>query len=493
MSAADSVARDVEPVDLPAAVSDLLARGYRMALGAAHDDGDVLRVVFVLLAGAPDRRVELTVRVPARDPQIPTLAGLSYPAGRFEREMHDLFGIVPVGHPMPRRLVRHGHWPAGWYPMRQDAGPFPGLTGFDPYPFVTVEGNGVYEIGVGPIHAGLIEPGHFRFSVVGETILKLKARLWFVHRGVERLFEGQDPVAALPLAERISGDTAVGHALAYTLAVEEALGWAMPQEGQALRALLLELERLYNHVGDLGALANDVGYGVANSHALALRERLLRLNETVTGHRLLRDAIRPGAVSLLRLPDLVELGEVAARVAELAELTLGHSTVLDRFAGTSVLSTEQAQDLGCLGYVARASGLAVDARLDHPFVPLDLHPVVLADGDVLARYQVRVQEFADSADLVASLTAGAGALQVLAPVTPRRRAVRSGLGIVEGWRGTIAHRVEIDARGLLSRVKVVDPSWFNWPALPLALQDTIVPDFPLTNKSFNLSYAGNDL
>ena len=493
MTPVDAQSRDVEAAALPDVVADLLGRGFRVALGAAHDDGDVLRVVWVLMAVAPDRRVELTVRVPARHPQIPTLAHLSYPAGRFEREMHDLYGIVPVDHPMPRRLVRHGHWPAGWYPMRRDAGPFPGLTDFEPYPFVTVEGDGVYEIGVGPVHAGLIEPGHFRFSVVGETILKVKARLWFVHRGVEKLFEGKDPVDATPLAERISGDTSVGHALAYTLAVEDALGVAMPPEGQALRALLLELERLYNHVADLGALANDAGYGIANTHALALRERLLRVNAQVTGHRLLRDAIRPGGVTLLSLPQPAEMADITERVAELAELTVSHSGVLDRFAGTSVLLREEASDLGCLGYVARAAGLRVDARVDHPFLPLDLEPVVETSGDVLARYQVRAREFAASCALTRDLAARTTTLHVRTPPASARRPTSHGLGVVEGWRGTLVHRVEVDGEGRLLRVKVVDPSWFNWPALPLALKDTIVPDFPLTNKSFNLSYAGNDL
>jgi Ni,Fe-hydrogenase III large subunit/Ni,Fe-hydrogenase III component G len=482
---------DVGVEELSTAVAGLLADGHRVALAAAHDDGDVLRVVYVLLASAPDRRVELTVRVPAASPRVPTLAQLSYPAGRFEREMHDLFGIVPVDHPLPRRLVRHGHWPAGWYPMRRGAGPSPGFTEADPYPFLTVEGTGVYEIPVGPVHAGLIEPGHFRFSVVGETILRLKVRLWYLHRGVERLFEGVDALAATPLAERISGDTSVGHALAHTLAVEDALGIVMPERGQRLRAVLLELERLYNHVADLGALANDVGYGIAQAHAQALRERLLRLNASVTGHRLLREATRPGAVELRALPPLQDLLAVAVEVQELAEATLAHSVVLDRFEGTAVLSTGQARDLGCLGYVARSSGLWVDARVDHPFTPLPVTPVVRTTGDVLARYQVRVGEVASSTALLEMLLEDAGPLSVTA--TPTVRGASHGLGVVEGWRGTVVHRVEVDGTGRLVRAKVVDPSWFNWPAVPLAMKDTIVPDFPLTNKSFNLSYAGNDL
>ena len=187
---------------------------------AAHDDRDQLHVIYLL--ARPGSVVELVVRLSTSEPRLPSLAKLSFPPRRFEREMHDLFGIVPAGHPLPLRLVRHSHWPRGWYSMRRDAGSPPPFTGSDPFPFVTVDGTGVYEIPVGPVHAGLIEPGHFRFSIVGESILKLKARLWFVHRGMEKLFEGRDAEQATPLAERISGDTSVGHVLAYCAAVEEA-------------------------------------------------------------------------------------------------------------------------------------------------------------------------------------------------------------------------------------------------------------------------------
>jgi Ni,Fe-hydrogenase III large subunit/Ni,Fe-hydrogenase III component G len=487
-----------DPRELATVSRGLLADGYRLALAAAHDDGPTLRIVYLFTAGLPDRRIELTLVTPIENPEIPSLAGISFPAGRFEREMHDLFGIVPAGHPLPRRLVRHSHWPAGWYPLRRSADPNPTFMDADtePFPFVTVEGPGVYEIPVGPVHAGLIEPGHFRFSVVGETIVKLKARLWFVHRGIERLFEGQLALDAAPLAERISGDTSAAHALAYTLAVEDALGIVMPTGGQRLRAVLVELERIYNHVADLGSLASDVGYSVANAHAQRIREQLLRINATVTGHRLLRDAIRPGAVSLLTAPDVRVLEAVGADVAELADLTLANSTVRDRFTDTATLTAEQAADLGCLGYVARASGLTTDARVDHPFTALPVEPVVHTDGDVLARYLVRRDEIAASVVLIRSLLDEHGGR----PHTVRAddadvvtSAPGSGVGIVEGWRGTIVHRVETDAAGRLTRVKVVDPSWFNWPAVPVALRDTIVPDFPLVNKSFNLSYAGNDL
>lgn len=483
--------RDLGVGELRGEAGRLLADGFRLASVAAHDEDATLRIVYLFLAGEPDRRVELHVVVPADSPHVPTLAGLSFPASRFERELHDLYGVVPDEHPLPRRLVRHAHWPAGWYPMRHDAGDPPPFADSDPYPFLTVQGTGVYEIPVGPVHAGLIEPGHFRFSVVGETILKLKARLWYVHRGVEKLFEGRPVTEAVDLAERISGDTSAGHALAHSLAVEDALGIELPAEGHRLRALLVELERLYNHAADLGGLANDVGYGIANAHAQRIREQLLRLNAEVTGHRLLRDAIRPGEVTLKALPDVTRLRALAADVAEVCELTLANSVVRDRFTGTAQLTREQAADLGCLGYVARASGLDIDARIAHPTVALPVTPVPGGDGDVLARYTVRRDEFAASTELICTLVEQADGL-LRATGTRSADAVGSGVGIVEGWRGSIVHRVET-RDGTLTRAKIVDPSWFNWPAVPVALGGTIVPDFPLTNKSFNLSYAGNDL
>ncbi|WP_204815098.1 NADH-quinone oxidoreductase subunit C [Mycobacterium riyadhense] len=470
----------------------LLADSFRLALVAAHDDGDSLRVIYLFLTGRPDRRVELEYVVPVDNPSIRSLSYLSFPAGRFEREMADLYGIRPVGHPKPRRLVRHAHWPE-WHPMRADAGPAPEFTSTGAFPFLTVEGPGVYEIPVGPVHAGLIEPGHFRFSVAGETIVRLKARLWFVHRGIEKLFHGRIATGAVDLAERISGDTSAAHALAHSLAVEDALGIGLPDEVHRLRALIVELERLYNHAADLGALANDVGYSLANAHAQRIREKLLRLNAAVTGHRLLRGAIHPGGIALHGLPDNDELRILAADLAEVAALTLANSVVHDRFAGTAILHPDDANALGCLGYVARASGQRSDARIEHPTTALPITEISAPDGDVLARYTVRRDEFAASADLIRQIVEShTGPIEYTALAYPVG-APTSGIGIVEGWRGTIVHRVEIDAANQITRAKVVDPSWFNWPALPVAMANTIVPDFPLANKSFNQSYTGNDL
>jgi Ni,Fe-hydrogenase III large subunit/Ni,Fe-hydrogenase III component G len=489
---------EVAAAELAVRFSELIADGYRLALVAGHDDESALRIVYLLVQPGTDARVELVVRTGHSAPVVPSLSALSFPAGRFERELADLFGITPTGHAFLRRLVHHQHWPDDWHPLRRDAGPTPPIDeARDPFPFVEVRGPGVYEIPVGPVHAGLIEPGHFRFSVVGETIITMKARLWFVHKGIERLFEGRHLTHGLGLAERISGDTAVGHNLAYCLALEDALGVEVPPTGQYLRALLLELERLYNHCADIGALANDVGYGIINAHALRVREELLRLNRRVTGHRLLRGGVVPGGAHVRELPDRTELTAIAADVAEIADLALANSTVTDRFAGTSILTNAKATEVGVLGYVARASGINVDARRDHPFVDLAdaLRVVVRDEGDVRARFCVRRDEFAASIELISWLVDELDrrhGQSAIAPLpTPERAA--SGVGITEGWRGAITHRVEIAPGGRLTRVKIVDPSFFNWPALPVALTDTIVPDFPLTNKSFNLSYAGNDL
>ncbi len=542
MTGPQLTSQEIARGDLSSRVATLRADGWRLALVAAHEDppgrgpATELRVVYALLKPV-NQRTELTVRVPLDDPWVPSLAEEDYPAGRFEREMRDLFGIEPRGHPLPTRLVHHAHWPEGYHPMRRDAGPpalRPDEAGF---PFLEVSGPGIYEIPVGPIHAGLIEPGHFRFSVLGETIVRMMLRLWFVHRGVEAHMAGREPADAIGVAERVSGDTAVGHALAYAQAVEAALGVEPPEQALLARALLLELERLYNHIGDLGAIVNDVAFGVAHQHTQRLKESLLRHHADVTGHRLLRGGISIGGGALRAGVDVALIRSVADEVERIVELTLSHGVIRNRLTDTGVLTRDQAAHIGALGYAARASGLAVDARADHPFCALgpDFAVVTRESGDVLARYEVRAAEIAVSARLVAALTAELGSSLGSSPThgtlsglaAPRPGASgdvtsggvtsggvtsggdasldspasgvagtggpRAGVGIVEAWRGTLVHRVELTEEGRLSRVKIVDPSWFTWPALPVSLADTIVPDFPLVNKSFNLSYAGNDL
>jgi Ni,Fe-hydrogenase III large subunit/Ni,Fe-hydrogenase III component G len=486
----------VSPDELAGVASELFARGMRLALVSGHDDGAAMRVVYLFTSGPPDVRIEVQVPLNRSQPEVPTLSALSFPASRFERELRDLFGIEPIGHPQPRRLVLHQHWPDDWFPMRRDAGTPPSMAASaEQFPFVPVTGTGVYEIPVGPVHAGLIEPGHFRFWVVGETILRMKARLWFVHKGVERLFEAKHVMDGVDIAERISGDTAVGHTIAFCQAVEDARQVVVPEPGQILRAVLLELERVYNHVADIGALCNDVGFGLAQAWALSLREELLQLNQAVTGHRLLRGGVVPGGAHVQRLPTHEELERIGHRFEELVELASSNAFVIERFTGTATLDESHARDLGLVGPAARASGVTFDARMAHPFVELTegFAPAVHQGGDVLARYQIRVDEVRTSLRLLVDLLGRAGSLHAHAPRgSASEQLSGSGVGIAEGWRGAIVHRVEIEG-GLLARVKVVDPSFLNWPAIPVSLADTIVPDFPLANKSFNLSYAGNDL
>ena len=461
----------VSPDQLGGVASELFARGMRLALVSGHDDGVAMRVVYLFTSGPPDVRIEIQVPLDRAHPEVPTLSGLSFPASRFERELRDLFGIEPIGHPQPRRLVLHQHWPEDWFPMRTDAGPPPEMAASaEQFPFVPVSGTGVYEIPVGPVHAGLIEPGHFRFWVVGETILRMKARLWFVHKGIERLFEEKSVMDGVDIAERISGDTAVGHTIAFCQAVEDARQVTVPEDAQVLRAVLLELERIYNHVADIGALCNDVGFGLAHAWALSLREELLQLNRDVTGHRLLRGGVVPGGAHVRRLPTHNELDRVGERFEELVDLASSNAFVMERFTGTASLDESHARDLGLVGPAARASGIAFDARTAHPFVDLAeaFAPAAQGGGDVLARYQVRVDEVRTSVLLLGDLLGRSGPFHAHATRgNPSERLSGSGVGIAEGWRGAIVHRVELEG-GQLARVKIVDPSFVNWPALPVS-------------------------
>jgi Ni,Fe-hydrogenase III large subunit/Ni,Fe-hydrogenase III component G len=444
--------------------------------------------------------VHASARLERERPLVPSLAPFHYPASRFERELRDLFGIDADGHPDPRPLVKHGFWPAGMYPLRRDATPGTFTDDGQPFPFTEVGGEGVYEIPVGPVHAGVIEPGHFRFSVMGETIIDMKSRLYFTHKGTEKLFEGRRPDDGVALAERISGDTTIGHALAYCEAMEAATRTAVPERAQLLRVVLLELERMYNHVGDFGAIANDTGFAIAHAHCFRIRERLLRLNKAIAGSRLMRGVLAPGGVArdiVLPHDAAAQLDAAVADFDEMVDLSLNNTLVRDRLDGTGVLDTPLARDYGVLGFVARASGLDIDARRDHPFAAyasLNFRVPVRSTGDVYARAAVRVDEVHESASLIRQacerLASARGPVHVpLGAAT----AFVPAFGIVEGWRGRIIHWVATRDDGRLHRVKVVDPSFFNWPALSHALVGNIVPDFPLCNKSFNQSYSGNDL
>jgi Ni,Fe-hydrogenase III large subunit len=462
----------------------LVEEGFQVTLVAGHDDGDALRVVYLFTSAADGERAELHVEVKPVYPHVPSLAGVSPAAARFERELHDLYGVIPDEHPEPRRLVRHDHWPRGWYPMRRDAGESPAFTEISP------AGS---DVSLGPVHGEIAEPGELRLTLDGETVRALDLRLFYVHRGLERLFEGRRPDDAIALTERISGDTAVGHTLAFCRAVEDALGIAVPAATAAARAILLELERLYNHVTDLGALCTAAGHDVLDTHAHRVRERLLRLNDTVTGHRLLRGALRPGHTALVNPPDPDTLAVLGADLAEITALALDNAMVRDRFTGTGVLTAAQAADLGTLGYVARASGLPVDTRAYAAPTP-DFTVHTHDGGDVLARFLIRAKEVPTSIaiirHLVNDLTEEPPATE---PPSPHPRTAASGVGTAEAWRGTVTHRVELAADRTLTRVKIVDPSFLNAPALPLAAAGAELADLPLIARSINLSAAGHDL
>lgn len=434
-------------------------------------------------------------------PTITSMATFYYPASRFEREINDLFGIPAVRHPDTRPLVRHAFWPEDYFPLRKDAVP-PAEFNDDgtPFPFQQVGGEGVYEIPVGPVHAGIIEPGHFRFSVVGETVIDMKIRLYFTHKGTEKLFEGRSPADGVELAERISGDTTIGHSLAYCQALEALARAEVPPRARFLRVILLEMERLYNHIADFGMIANDTGFAFAHAHCFRLRERLLRLNKQLTGNRLLRGGIVAGGVGHdlpqgLDLPE--ELEAILRDFNEIIEICLNNSILMDRLDGAGTLTKETAIDHGVLGYVARASGIDMDARRDHSFAAygemnFPWKAPIYQSGDVLARAMMRVDEARESVNLIRQAFHNLPEGRLSVPPGPLP-AFEPAFGIVEGWRGAIVHWVMADDRGRMFRVKVKDPSFVNWPALSYALLKNIVPDFPLCNKSFNQSYSGNDL
>ena len=494
------LSRDIVPM-----VADRIATlGLDVQLVCASDtrerSGDfTLTYVFAPPHGRP--RVIALVAVPSDDPRFPSLALRSFAASRFEREIHDLLGLVPVGHPDLRRLAVHQFWPDGYFPLRRDVASRRDFADAgQPFPFRSVEGDGLFEITVGPVHAGIIEPGHFRFTVEGETIVNLETRLGFVHKGTEKLFETLPFERTPALAECVSGDETIAHAVAYCQAIEALAGAEIPPRAAWLRVVLLELERLYNHVGDVGMIVNDTGFAFGHAHCFRLREELLRLNERFTGHRLLRGAVVPGGVSdAVRAAALGELPATVARLVaeflEIAELSLNNSLVLERLQGTGRLTPSTAREMQVVGLVGRASGLDADLRRDAPapaYDQLDVQVATSEEGDVWARTIVRIREAGEAARLIAEAAQrmpGGSARAALGPLHADDHAVSA----VEAWRGPVWYWVLAEGPGKIGRVKIGDPSFRNWPALEHAVLENIVPDFPLCNKSFNLSYSGSDL
>ena len=440
----------------------------------------------------------------------PDLAGIFPCASRMQRAVADLNGLHAMttapdgGTAMPvdrRPWLRHAAWPSDYFPLRIDADPaLQFATDDERYPFVPVEGEGVHEIAVGPVHAGIIEPGHFRFSVVGEKVLRLEERLGYTHKGIEKRFSGMDPLLGAKLAARISGDTTVGYGWAYCAALESLCNTTAPARAVWLRALALERERVANHLGDLGALGNDAGFAFGLAQFSRLREDWLRRNHAVFGHRLLMDWIVPGGVradpgtdSLRGLAaDAAALGVEVTRLAAIYD---GHAGLQDRFAGTGCVPAALARQLNLTGMAARASGVGSDLRAQvgaQPYHELAFRAARYTAGDVAARVAVRFEEIAESLRLIRAITELLPAGPVLETLGAPQ-ACGHAAGWVEAWRGEVLVALELDEQACIRRAHCHDPSWQNWPVLEYAVVGNIVPDFPLINKSFNLSYSGQDL
>jgi len=446
--------------------------------------------------------LDITAPIDPAEPSYPSIAAKHPAANWFEREVMDFFGLAPAGHPNPSRVALHDDWPDGAWALRKD---FPHdravpRTPGDFHPFRPVTGEGVFQIPVGPVHAGVIEPGHFRFGVAGEPVLYLQLRLFYVHKGIEKRFERLPWRHGLFLAESLSGDTAVGHALAYAHAVERLAGAIVPPRAQALRVALVELERIYNHTADIGALATDVAFTVPAARAQALREGILRLNDELFGTRMLRGTIAIGGVKRDLSPQGCERLGARLRAFErefddLITQLIDAGTFTDRVDGTGILSNQAARDLGIVGMAARASGVDADLRRDHvydAYEGLRFEVPVEKGGDVRARLMIRAREVEQSLLILHQVLDAMPDTPLLAPLPERLPASSSALGWVEAWRGPCTHWIATDQRGELTRVKVTDPSFFNWPGLAHVVPGNIVPDFPVINKSFNLSYSGND-
>jgi Ni,Fe-hydrogenase III large subunit/Ni,Fe-hydrogenase III component G len=442
--------------------------------------------------------------LPAQEPAFPSLIDSFAAAWRFERQIHSLMGVLPEGHPDLRPWIAFEDWPAGTRPLRKSfdgASPLARTPG--DYAWIRAAGAGVYEIPVGPVHAGIIEPGHFRFQAVGEDVVNLETRLGYVHKGIEKRFETLGWEEGARLAGRISGDTTAAHAIAYVMALESLAGCEVPERAHWLRALLLERERIANHLGDLGMICNDAAFAFMLSQLSRLREGLLRTNAELFGHRLLMDRAVPGGVAC----DLAdagrrrmerELADLEPEFERLVTIYDENSSLEDRVRGTGILSPEKARDLGAVGFVARASGINTDARVYHPFPPydradqFDFAVPVLISGDVHARAWVRVEEVRESLKILRFILAELPAGELRAPLAPPPPG-GAGFAAVEGWRGEIVTWVQAGPDGAVNRCMVRDPSAVNWTALEHAVPGNIVPDFPLCNKSFNQSYSGHDL
>jgi len=476
--------------------------GWRWAAGWGEDAGERILVNACFESGGA--YLVARTRVARETPVLPSHTPYFPGADRPERHTQDLLGVVFTDHPDARRWTRHQAWKDSEYPLRKDF-----AAGGEPqaetppdhqYKFFFAHGSGVYEIPVGPVHAGVIEPGHFRFQAVGERVLNLEERLGYVHKGIEKIAEGRDAEGLARLAGRVSGDSTVAHAWAACMALERAAGIEVPERAQCLRALMCERERVANHLGDIGAILNDIAFTFGYYQFGRMREEWQRLSREAFGHRFMMDRVVPGGVAAdfgERLaPKMREQNKVIrTQIARLLAIVTELPSVDDRLVTTGLLTPAQAAALGCQGYVGRASSLDFDVRRDAPYAPYDRLSVNVPSyhyGDIAARMRVRKEEVETSVQLIGQLLDrlpdGEIRAEWRAPA-----AGAEGLGVVEGWRGEIITYVRLGDGGKVERFFPRDPSWTTWPALELLIHDNIVPDFPVCNKSVNGSYSGHDL
>ena len=463
-----------------------LAEGRWTLAGLWGDDG----VVHMALMESAALTV-LSLACP--DGYFPSVGRLHPPAIRLERTIFDLFGLMPGDAADIRPWLDQGRWPYA-YPL----GTRLKAPAAAPYPFLPVEGESIHQIPVGPVHAGIIEPGHFRFQANGETVVRLEARLGYTHKGIEALMQGADLEHAAKLAERISGDSTVAYAIAFARAAEAALDIEATPRAHWLRALMAELERLANHLGDIGAICNDASFSLMQAHCGVLREQCLRAADACFGHRLMRDCIVPGGVavdlesqhlSLLR----TLVAEIAARFPPLVAMYDNTASLQDRTVSTGILKPGLALKFGAGGFVGRASGRSFDARRDFPYPPYDrlsFEVPVLEEGDVNARVWIRIREVEQSLALISQILSDLPGGALRNDLTSH---AGEGMALVEGFRGDILVWLRLTEDGTIERCHPRDPSWFQWPLLEAAIEGNIVADFPLCNKSFNCSYSGCDL
>lgn len=425
--------------------------------------------------------------------RFPSLGRDCLPARRLERAIRDLVGLTPEGAVDTRPWLDHGRWGAR-HPLGERAAPVEYLA----YEFRPVEGESLHQIPVGPVHAGIIEPGHFRFTCSGETIVRLEERLGYTHKGIEALMAGAPLDHAARLAARTSGDTTVAYSTAFALAVENASGTDIPTRAQHIRAIMLELERIANHVGDIGAICNDAAFSLMLANCAVLRERVLRAADAAFGHRLMMDRVVPGGVAVDLTPQgktqiekLLKL--IGKHFPDIVALYEDTASLQDRTVRTGMVRHDLAMQFGAGGYIGRASGRSFDARKILPWAPytdLDFETPLLQRGDVDARVRVRIAEVEQSLSLLKQLLATLPDGVIRTELAPR---AGEGTAMVEGFRGDIFCWLRLNADGTLARCHLRDPSWFQWPLLEAAIYGNIVADFPLCNKSFNCSYAGQDL